>query len=350
MAVTRISDVVVPEIFTPYKQQVTEELSALVQSGVITRDPAIDGLLAGGGLTFHVPSWRDLENNEENVSSDDPAVTSTPDKIQTSTEIAVRLSRNKSWSAMDLAADLAGDKPMRAIARRVGYYWTRRLQANFVATMQGMFADNAAAPTGGDTHVQNDMTNNISGGSYVAGVTDFSAAAFIDTCTTLGDGAASVTAVMMHSITFARAQKNNLIEYIPDARGEINIPVFLGRRVIIDDGMPNPAGVGSAQTSAGIYHTWLLGVGAVRWGVGTPETPSETKRSPEAGNGGGQDTLFDRVTWAIHPVGHAYIGTPPNGGPSVATSANNLANANSWRRVFPERKQIKIARLIHREM
>ena len=47
----------------------------------------------------------------------------------------------------------------------------------------------------------------------------------------------------------------------------------------------------------------------------------------------------------MHPAGHAYAGTPANGGPSNAATANNLAAAASWNRVYPERKQIKIARL-----
>lgn len=348
MAVTKIADVVVPQIFTPYKQQITEQKSALIQSGVVARDPALDTMLAGGGLTFNTPSWKDLDNDEENASSDDDGTSSVPKKIGTATEISVRLSRNQSWSAMDLASALAGAKPMEAIANRVGYYWTRRLQANFIATMQGVFADNAAAPSGTE-HVQNDLSNDISGASYSAGVTDFSAEAFIDTSVTLGDSAETVTAVMMHSIVYARAQKNNLIDFIPDADGKTEIPFFLGRRVIVDDSMPNPAGVGAAQTSAGIYHTWLLGAGAVRYGVGSPDVPTETKRDPDKGNGGGMETLYDRVEWVLHPVGHAYAGTPPNGGPTVASTTNNLAHAASWQRRFSERKQIKIARLITRE-
>lgn len=348
MAVTKIADVVVPQIYTPYKQLVTEQKSALIQSGVVARDASIDTLLNGGGLTFNTPSWKDLDNDEENTSTDNEASFSVPKKIGTVTEIAVRLNRNQSWSAMDLAADLAGAKPMTAIGNRVGYYWTRRLQAMFIATMQGVFADNAAAPTAGE-HVQNDLTNNISGAAYSAGVTDFSAEAFIDTAVTMGDSAEALGMCFMHSIVYARAQKNNLIDFIPDANGVINIPTFLGRRVIVDDGLPNPAGAGAAQTAAGIYHTWLFGGGAVRYGVGTPETPFETDRLPSAGDGGGQEVMYDRVQWCLHPVGHAYVGTPPNGGPTNAATANNLASATSWRRVFTERKQIKIARLITRE-
>lgn len=348
MAVTKIADVVVPEIYTPYKQQITEEKSALIQSGVVARDESIDALLNGGGLTFNTPSWKDLDNDEENTSTDNDASFAVPKKIGTATEISVRLSRNQSWSAMDLAADLAGSKPMTAIANRVGYYWTRRMQAMFIATMQGIFADNDAAPVGSE-HVQYDLTNDVSGAGYSAGVTDFSAEAFIDTAVTMGDSAEALGMCFMHSIVYARAQKNNLIDFIPDARGEVELPYFLGRRVIVDDGLPNPAGVGAAQTASGIYHTWLFGSGAVRYGVGTPEVPFETDRVVLAGDGGGQEIMVDRVMWCLHPVGHAYVGTSPSGGPTNATTANNLANAGSWQRVFSERKQIKVARLITRE-
>jgi len=83
--------------------------------------------------------------------------------------------------------------------------------------------------------------------------------------------------------------------------------------------------------------------------VGSPSVPTEVDRVPAAGDGGGQDVLHNRVEWTLHPTGHAYIGTAPNGGPSNAATANNLAAAASWSRVWSERKQIKIARLITRE-
>jgi len=352
MAVTKISDVIVPEIFTPYAQVRTEEKSALIQSGVASRDAMLDTLLAGAGLTFNVPSWNDLDHgDEENVSNDDETDQSSPSKIKTLEEVGVRLSRNKSWSSMRLIQALAGEDPMQAIGNLVSDYWTGRMQAAFVATVQGIFADNAAAPSGTE-HVLNDLTVNLStlnGSVYLAGTTDFSADAFIDACTTLGDGASSVTAVAVHSIVYARMQKNNLIDFIPDAEGKITIPVFLGRRVIVDDGMPNPAGRGAAQTVSGVYHTWLLGPGAFRIGVGSAEVPTEVERKPSGGNGSGQEILHTRVEWMIHPVGHRYDATSPSGGPSNASTVNNLSSVATFKRVYPERKQIKIARLITRE-
>jgi hypothetical protein len=357
---TTISDVIVPAIFTPYTQQLTMEKTAIVQSGIAARDDFLDNLLAGGGLTFTVPSWQDIGDPAENVGSDDPNYDSTPNITGTSAEVAVRLSRNSSWSTMRLATALAGADPMQSIASRVSDYWVRRLQRAFVAVANGVFFTNASANAGATPGGlglaaqygnQDDLTHDISASGYSSGVTDFNAEAFIDACTLLGDAAEDVTAVFMHSIVYSKAQKNNLIDFIPDAEGHINIPVFLGRRVIVDDGMPNPAGDTSNNANtgggSGLYHTWLVGPASFRLGVGTPVVPTEVFRYPSRGNGAGSDTLFNRVEWVIHPVGHAWVGSSPHyeGGPTNG----QLSASGSFVRVFPERKQIKLSRLITRE-
>lgn len=334
---TQVADIVTPAIFTPYVQQLTEEKARIIQSGVAERDALVDSLLAGGGLTFNVPSFKDLDNDADRVSTDTAhddfsggTISPSPLKTGVSTEIAVRLSRNNSWSSADLAAALAGRDPMQSIASRVAYYWTRRLQAAFVAVYTGVLADNTANDSA-------DYTNDISAaGSFTDGVTNFSAEAFIDTALTMGDSMEDLVMVMVHSTVYARMQKNNLIDFIPDARGEIKIPTFLGREVVIDDGMPK---------SGNVYDTWLFGRGALRLGVGAPKVPTEVNRLPGAGNGGGQEVLYNRVEWCLHPRGQAYVGTAASGGPSNAATANNLAAAASWDRRYPTRKQVKFARL-----
>tara|TARA_R110000851_G_scaffold120002_1_gene248091 strand:- start:30442 stop:31560 length:1119 start_codon:yes stop_codon:yes gene_type:complete len=365
---TKVADVVVPEIFTPYVQQITEEKARLVQSGILARDEFLDGLLAGGGLTFKVPSYRDLDNEDENISTDDVAdvinltdsavggvfsgiaagttlTDSVPKKIETDTEIAVRMNRNQSWSSASLARSLAGSDPLAAIGARVGFYWVRRLQAAFIATMQGISKDNGVNDTG-------DYVNDISGVGFVDGVTNFSAEAFLDASLTMGDSMESLTAVMVHSVVFNRMQKNNLIDFIPDATGMIQIPTFLGREVIVDDGMPTGTSVVLADGtagSAGMYETWLFGPGAASLGIGGNPDATEVERKPSAGNGGGQEILHSRVQWTIHPSGHAYVGTPADGGPSNAVATDQLNIATSWDRRRPERKQINFARLVTRE-
>lgn len=348
---TQIADIIVPEIFTPQVVLRTEEKSRIIRSGVAVKDASLDALLGGGGLTFDIPSFKPLDNEDENISSDDiddtfkdtpwnALTNSRPKKIGSTTEIAVRLSRNQSWSTADLTTALGTKDPMEAIKELVSDYWALRQQAAFIATMKGVFADNAAAPAGTE-HVLNDMTNDVKGASFVDGITNFTAEAFLDAAVTMGDSMEALGLVLVHSIVYNRMQKNNLIDFIPDAiNPNVNVPTFLGRTVIVDDSMPR---------SAGVYESWMFGAGAVRLGMGTPKVPTEVARYASAGNGGGQEVLHNRVEWMIHPNGHAYVGTTSKGGPSNAGTTNNLAAAGSWERRFPERKHIKIARLITRE-
>lgn len=341
--VVQIADVIVPAVWSPYVQVTTEKKSRLVRSGAISVDAALTRALAGGGLTFNEPSWLDLDDDEENTSSDNPASDSVPNKIGTTLEVQVRINRNQSWAAMDLTADLAGSDPMTAIGDRVAAYWARRLQYAFVATLTGVFADNDAAPSGTDTHTAGDLTHDISAGAFDDGVTNFSSEAYLDTKVLMGDSMDQLSMIMVHSIVYNRMLKNNLIDFVVDsANGDaVNIGTFLGAEIIVDDGVTQ---------SGGVFHTWLFGRGAFRWGNGRARVPTEFDRKPAAGDGGGEDVLHNRVEWTLHPVGHAYIGTGfPKGGPKNTTGTAPLNAAASWSRVYPERKQIKIARLITRE-
>lgn len=357
---TRLADVIVPEIFDPYMQNITEEKTSIINSGAVVSDSAISTKLAGGGLTFNTPSWRDLANDEEDVMTDDyddvyghpsfgvdlpyagTLTNSIPKKTGSLMEISVRMLRHQSWTSVELAGLLAGSDPMNSIAQRVGAYWARRRQAAFIALMKGLFADNAAAPAGTE-HALNDLTFDASGSVFQAGLTDFNAVNFLRACLTMGDSQEDLGMVLMHSVVYHKAQVGNLIDFRPDSNNPDAqaVPFFLGRRVIVDDAMPTADGK--------VFETWLFGAGAVRFGTGPVDMPSETERHARAGKGAGQDVLHTRVCWCFHPVGYRYNGTAPNGGPSNAATANNLAHLDSWFRVYPERKQIKIARLITRE-
>lgn len=344
MAETRVAETYVPVNFTPYLQQQTAVKSELVRAGAVVLDPMLSGMLAGRGSVFDIPSWQDIPDDADNVCGDDPAVTSTPNDLATSVERAIRLCRNQSWKNMRLMLDLAGPgvDAWTHIGNRVSDYWTRALQNAVIATMAGVFADNDAAPTGTE-HTAGDLTLDVSGSSYSAGVTDFTATNFINACLKMGDAEQALGIACMHSVVYARARKNNLIDFIPDSiNGQaVQVPTFLGRRVIQDDRMPS---------TGNVYQTWILGEGAVRWGQNAPEFANEMDRKPEEGNGRGSDILYSRTEWMIHPVGHRFaVASPAAGGPSNASTSGNLAHADSWARVYPERKQIKIVRLITRE-
>lgn len=348
---TRIADVVVPELFTPYMQQMTERKSSLIRSGGLVRDKTFDALLAGGGFKFSA-AVNDTTPDDyygDNVGSDDVDPISNPDPYLSypekalagpAEEIKVRLSRNNSWGAMDVASDLSGSQPMHAIANRVSDYWSKRLQDAFVATIKGVFAQNAVPVTA--NYFQNDLTHDVSGVSYSDGITNFGAGAFADTLETIGDKMESLTTVMVHSYMFTRMLKKNLIHFAWVTVGgrKVPYPTILGREVIVDDSVP---------FTGGVFECWLFGRGAVRLGMGVPKVPTELNRWPATGLGGGQEVLHNRVEWIIHPEGHAYVGNAPKGGPTNDATLNNLAHADSWKRALHDRDRIRIARLITRE-
>jgi hypothetical protein len=329
MAVTRLSDVIEPSVFAPYVQLLTTELSALWQSGIILPDAQIQALAQGDGKTFNLPFFNDLSNTESNVGTDNPASTSTPEKITAGQDVAVKHYRNQSWSSADLVSAIIGPDPMEQIASRVAAYWVRDLQNTLINSVTGLIADNVANDSGDMVHdIATDASAPVGAGEKI------SAAAVIAAQQTAGDHQTVFTAIAMHSVLFSELKVQNLITFIPNARGEVNIPTYLGLRVIVDDGMPAVAG--SQRIT---YDTYLFGQGAVAWGEGSPRVPVETSRDPDQGDGEGVETLYSRRHFILHPRGIEFTSA------SVAsTSPTNaeLATATNWNRVY-DRKLVRLA-------
>ncbi len=101
-------------------------------------------------------------------------------------------------------------------------------------SLQGIFATALAA-----THV---IDIAIEDGDNALDANLIGSDAVIDVQNLLGDHWLAITAMAMHSKPFSRLQKLNLIEFLPLAQQNIEVPMFLGRRVIVDDGMPVAAG------------------------------------------------------------------------------------------------------------
>lgn len=349
MASTRIAQVVVPEIYNPYFQTRTTQLSAIIQAGAMVMSPKMDQDLAGGGSSFNAPSWNDLARVAANIMTDNVynnggANDSVPQNIGSKTEIFARLSRHQSWGSVALAGALAGAEPMEAIGDLTGGYWSDELQSAFIAVWNGVFAHNATV-TGGDTHVQNDLLFNASpSGVYSEGVTNFTARNYLNAKVTMGDAMKKLSMVAMHSVVYKGALDNNLIDFKSDSSNSDaeEIGTFLGAKIIVDDGMPN-------DPVTGLFDTWLFGPGSTGFGSSSFNTPSETERNPSAGNGAGEEILHNRVSWGLHPVGYAFTGTIGGGGPSNLGTSGNLAHEDSYARVYLERKQIRAARLITQE-
>lgn len=310
MAVTRISDIIEPSVFAAYIREAVIEKSAIIRSGIVTQNAQLNALVAGGGRTITMPFWKRI-GGESEIITDSGSLT--PDKISTSADIATMHIRGRAWGARELASALAGSSAMDAIGSMIAEWWTRDEQRVLIKTLSGAFA---AA----------NMTEHVHdvGGPITAEAT-------LDAKQKLGDASDQLTAIIMHSATYTALQKLNLIEFIPDSRGEIAFVRYLGYNVIVDDTMP---------VDSGTYTTYLMASGVIGRGDGTPVdlTPVETDRDSLAG----EDYLVSRRAFILHPMGVKWIGTAA----STTPSNSELETGANWERVY-EDKHIGMVKMTH---
>jgi hypothetical protein len=319
MTNTRLSDVIEPTLFAKYVTRMTAEKARIFQAGLTRTDPNLAAFLAGGGRTTHIPYWTDLTAGTELISSDDETLVGAAAKLTATKDIAIRNNRNKGWSSSDLTAQLAGDDPMSMAASRVADFWANSLEKMMVSVLKGLVADNIAANSG-------DMVKDSTGSTITAEL-------IIDAASTMGDADDRLAAIIMHSKTYARLAKLNLIDFIPDSDGKVRFPSYLGYQVIRDD---------DCYQNGTITHTYLLARDAFAWGEGTPKVPVEIDRKPSLGNGGGVEELWSRREFCLHPYGYQFVGAIAGMSPTNA----EYELATSWTRVATERKQVGIAALI----
>lgn len=161
------------------------------------------------------------------------------------------------------------------------------------------------------------------------------AAAVLEGKQTMGDRADLLKLIIMHSRVFTNLQNQNLIAYIPNASGIINIPTYLGYHVLVSDTVPV-----TVSGSDLIYTTYLCGSGIVGFTEKPPMIPVETFRYPNQGNGAGVEALFTRRQFAMHTYGFNW--TDASCAAEFPTNAE-IETAANWTRAYPERKQIALA-------
>lgn len=339
MSTTRLSDAVVYDVYNSYVSVNNPEKTAFFQSGIVRRSETFDTIARLNGKFGNLPFWQDLDPTiEPNYSNDDPADIADPNKIEAGEMIYRKAWLNQGFSDMDLVVELSGSDPMQHIRNRFGTYWMRQWQRRLIAQSVGILNDNVANDGG-------DMVVDISGNAGDDAV--FGSDAFVDAAYTAGDSAEQFIGIGVHSSIMARMVKNDEIVYIPDSEGELTIPTYKGRVVIADDGLP---------VNNGVYTSILFGAGAFAfggvegsafaYGEGMPRVATEIERKPDAGNGGGQEVIWERKTWLLHPFGFSWV---EDGAPLAEFSPTlaDLRLAAHWNRVVP-RKSAPFAFIISR--
>ena len=327
------SDVIIPEVFTPYVIEQTTQRDAFLASGVV--QPMAELNAQEGGDFINVPFWKANLSGDFEVLSDSTSLT--PGKIQADKQVGVILHRGRAFEARDLAALAAGADPMAAIGSKIADYVANQRQKDLIKCLEGVFGgltSNTGAAFAGLTF---DLT----------GMTALGPRQVAKARALLGDQGDKLVAVAMHSAVYYDLVERKAIDYVTNtearlstlatgastinavggsvaaAYGEVNVPTYMGLRVIVSDDL--------TPTSTN-YPVYFFTHGAVASGE-QMAMQTETDRDILAKS----DAMSIDLHYCYHPVGAKWAVTTTN--PTQA----QLATITNWSKVY-ETKNLGIVR------
>jgi hypothetical protein len=319
MAETRLTNAVIPEVFSAYTAEQSIYRSRIYNSGIIEVNPGMSALLAGGGTTFNLPFWQDVAGTSGDVPSE--TVAATVNNLAASQQIFRRQTRLKAWGANDLVTIFAGDNPIEALQGMVIDYWAQAYEQVAINTAVGVFADDIADSS--------DLVNDISDGDGSAAV--FSSDAVIDAQALLGENGTvgrndlsngDFVAIAVHPAVYALMRKQNAIDFVAINDQTRPTAFYMGMQVIVSRNLP---------VDTGVYDTYIFKAGALQFGQSTVGYEA-TEIDRDATTGFGIDNLYTRRVFGMHPVGTAWQEDTVTG--EISPSDANLALAANWDRVF----------------
>jgi hypothetical protein len=334
MAVLR-SDIIIPEVFTPYVIEQTTARDAFLASGVVA--PMAELNATEGGDFVNVPFFSANLSGDFEVLSDSSSLT--PGKISTDKQVGVILHRGRAFESRDLAALAAGSDPMAAIGQKIGAYIANQRQKDLLACLDGVFGSINA---NSNSSAFFDLCIDSESGDTPTGLSPRHVA---KAKAILGDQGDKLTAVCMHSKVYYDLVERKMVDYVlasdgnggsatasggtiaPAYGGDNTVPTYCGLRVIVSDDV-STTGSGSSTE----FSTYFFTTGAVASGEQAGLT-TETDRDILAKS----DAMAIDLHYTYHPVGSKWAVT------TVNPNRTQLATVGNWSKVY-ETKNIGIVR------
>jgi hypothetical protein len=328
------SDVIIPEVFTPYVIEQTTQRDAFLASGVV--QPMAELNATEGGDFINVPFWKANLSGDFEVLTDSTSLT--PGKIQADKQIGVILHRGRAFEARDLAALAAGSDPMAAIGAKIADYVANQRQKDLLSSLQGVFG---SLNTNTSSSAFFDLCIDSESGDTP---TSLSPRHVAEARAILGDQGEKLSAVCMHSKVYYDLVERRAVDYvlasdvsgggatasggtIAPAYGNPTVPTYMGLRVIVSDDVP-VAGSGSSTE----YGTFFFTAGSVAAGEQLA-MQTETDRDILAKS----DAMSIDLHYCYHPVGAKW------GVTTVNPTRAQLETVGNWSKVY-ELKNIGIVR------
>jgi hypothetical protein len=329
------SDIIIPEVFTPYVIEATTARDAFLASGVV--QPLAELNATEGGDFINVPFWKANLSGDFEVLTDSSSLT--PGKIQADKQVGVILHRGRAFESRDLAALAAGSDPMAAIGAKIADYIANQRQKDLLSCLGGVFG------TLGTTSSSAAFFPLAIDGESGDTPTVLSPRHVAEAKSLLGDQGDKLTAIAMHSKVYYDLVERKAIDYVAttDARGttttqsggslvaayggSVDVPTYCGLRVIVSDDVQTSGSGASTE-----YATYFFTQGAIASGE-QMAMQTETDRDILAKS----DAMSIDLHYVYHPVGAKWAVTTVN--PTRA----QLETVGNWSKVY-ETKNLGIVR------
>ena len=201
------SDVIIPEIFTPYVIEQTTARDAFLASGVV--QPMAELNATDGGDYVNIPHWKANLTGDFEVLTDSTSLT--PGKITADKQVGVILHRGRAFESRDLAALAAGADPMAAIGAKVADYVANQRQKDLIKCLEGVFGSLTGSDTPAFDALRLDTT-----GMTALGPRQVSKARAL-----LGDQGDKLSVVAMHSAVYYDLVERKAIDYVTETDARI---------------------------------------------------------------------------------------------------------------------------------
>ena len=332
------SDLIIPEVFTPYLIEATTQRDAFLQSGVVTPLAELNLSAERGGDFVKIPFYKANLSGDFEVLTD--SLSLTPGKITADNQIAAVLHRGRAFSSRDLAALAVGGgpDPMAAIAQKMAAYVNNQKQKDLFSCLTGAFGSINANDSNSALF---DLTIDSESGDTP---TTLSPRHIAKAKSLLGDQGSKLTTVAMHSNVYGDLLERNMIDRIYDNTGAPDtgatggstvrafdgpnvVETFGGLRIIVSDDVPTTGSGASTE-----FSTFFFTEGAVVTGEQAP-IRTQTDRDILAL----EEAMAVDLHYIYHPVGLKYAVSTVNPTRTV------LETVASWSKVY-ETKNIGIVR------
>lgn len=326
MAVTRITDIIVPEVLGKMVPAMLTDHMDLMRLGFATGDYKNSNITDGGSFV-NVPFYGELSGDDELMTDDTSSV---PGKLSTLKDIGVVCHRIKSWGSRDLAKILSGDDSMTEAGRQLAKYWGYRGQQALINVLSGVFAATGPLGTGATYPHVTDVA--VTESTAVK----LSATQAIATLQLMGQYFTGIDGWIMHSKVFLDLEAEKLITYSETKNPDDLVsmwrqPSFLGKPVVISDDVP----VDTTTANYFKYTTYGLGKGSLYFGT-------QKKMNPETD----RDVLAkeDVLSCDFHFVPHLKL---VKWGVATENPTNaQLATATNWTLIAENHKFVKAIAII----